>query len=101
MGRARHAATSAARGSRNTLAPIPELVGLTVGDALLLAGVFGLVLVAPDPDGPSLSVVAASGSSRIMWRLPRPGGLCRPGDPVLVGYEPGDGGGIPRRDHSR
>lgn len=93
MGRGRNTAMRTAEGSRKTPRPVPELVGLTVGDALSLAGVFGLVLIAPDPDGPSLIVVAGSGLSRIVWQMPRPGAPCRPGHPVLVGYEPEEDGG--------
>jgi hypothetical protein len=101
VGRGRQAAIRAAVRSRNAPGFVPELVGLTVADALSLAGGFGLVLIAPDPDGPSLSVVATSGSSRIVWQRPEPGRRCQSGDPILVGYEPGDAGGAgvpePRR----
>lgn len=53
--------------------PVPNLVGLQVGDARALGHDSGVVVTSADPDGPSLGALSWPGRWLVDGQNPRPG----------------------------
>ncbi|GAA0896819.1 PASTA domain-containing protein [Virgisporangium aurantiacum] len=71
---------------------VPDVVGLTVGDARRVAWDAGVVVAAEDPDGPPLGALTWPGVWIVTAQRPAPGSVLHRSGSVVVKFREGAGG---------
>src|SRR4051812_47481019 len=94
------------RWRRTDAVEVPNVVGMQLSDARLVANDAGVVLAQPDPDGPPLAALTWPREYVVTSQDPPPGARVWRWDSVVVGWcalEPGDPAAVrePRRPSPR
>ena len=71
---------------------VPDLVGLTVGEAREACNAVGLVIASGDLDGPALSALSWPGRWNVIVQSPTPGVSAERGSMVTVDFRNDEGG---------